>query len=134
MKEALTELAVDIFKDNSKKGFHEVSKEKGTLLMLIVSELGEALEADRKKYYSRPINPKVLNTILEELTSGDGVLTKRGIESFEAYIKDTEEDEIADAIIRLFDYAGKYNIDIGTHIMLKLAYNRTRPYKHGKEY
>lgn len=44
-----------------KKGFWKVGIELGTKLMLIVSELGEALEADRKalqnrSFYSRQIS------------------------------------------------------------------------------
>ena len=47
---------------------------------------------------------------------------------------DSVEFEIADAIIRLFDLCGLYGIDIEKHIETKLAYNRTRGYKHGKAY
>jgi hypothetical protein len=36
------------------------------------------------------------------------------------------EVEIADAIIRLLDRAGKYNYDIGGAIIEKIAYNKQR--------
>lgn len=133
MGEELTKLATHIFNANAKKGFHEEDREKGTLLMLVVSELSEALEADRNNFYTTII-PNQLNSILMKFTSNSSVDHAQAIDEFEAHVKDTEEDEIADAIIRLLDYAGKYKIDIGKHIYLKLLYNRTRLYKHGKEY
>jgi hypothetical protein len=39
--------------------------------------------------------------------------------------------ELADIIIRVGDAAEEYNIDIGREVLLKMAYNATRPYKHG---
>ena len=54
--------------------------------------------------------------------------------NFEALVKDSVEDEIADAFIRLFDLCGFYGIDIEAHIKAKMAYNATRPAKHGKKY
>lgn len=39
--------------------------------------------------------------------------------------------ELADVIIRIFDFCGHYGIDIEDAIMQKIAYNKTRPYKHG---
>ena len=49
-------------------------------------------------------------------------------------MKDTFEDEIADTVIRIFDMCEGFGIDLERHIELKLEYNRTRPYKHGKKY
>ena len=42
--------------------------------------------------------------------------------------------EIADAIIRLLDWCGAKDIPIGDIVSKKLAYNRGRPYKHGKKF
>lgn len=42
--------------------------------------------------------------------------------------------ELADAIIRLLDLAGRLNIPIGTVIEQKLAFNQTRPPKHGRRF
>lgn len=118
----LNELSKAIHQDNVDRGFYDDERQIGTLLMLTVSELAEALEADRKDRHC---------------TESDGVLKKNGTidkELFEKKVKDTFEDEIADAFIRLFDLCGYMNIDIRKHISLKLAYNRTRGYKHGKNY
>lgn len=37
-----------------------------------------------------------------------------------------EEVELADALIRIFDYAGAHNLDLGGALVEKMAYNRSR--------
>ena len=113
------EIAREIFEGNKRRGFTE--NEIGTDLMLIVSELGEALEADRKSKYADAQSYRL---------AGDTFIK----ENFECFIKDTLEDEIADAIIRLLDFVGRRGIDIDFHITEKLKYNETRAFKHGKNY
>jgi NTP pyrophosphatase (non-canonical NTP hydrolase) len=136
----LTELSVLIHKNNVKKGFYDDGKKNfGELLMLVVSELGEALEAMRKRRFSNWEKEATdYNEILKNVTNVSGdELEKQLIarrESFSVNIKDTVEDEIADAIIRLFDVCGYYEIDIEKQIRAKLEFNTTRPYKHGKEF
>lgn len=123
----LNDMARDIYAANKAKGFWDEGRKFGELLMLVVSELGEACEAHRK---GRVASISGYNNYINlgfKYDNGE-------IIAFEKYIKDTLEDEIADAIIRLFDMAGGLGIDIDTHIKLKLAYNATRPYKHGKAY
>lgn len=66
-------------------------------LMLCVSELAEAMEGDRK-------NLK------------DDKLTHR----------DMREVELADTVIRAFDLAGAYKMDLAGAIIEKLAYNQQR--------
>ena len=94
--------------------------------MLIVSELSEALEADRKNKHA------ALHSFYSR--KNDRSCTEDFQADFQELIKDTFEDEIADTFIRLFDLCGALNIDIDTHINLKMKYNKTRPYKHNKEY
>lgn len=91
-------------------------------LMLITSELGEALEALRHK---RRADPERLKT-LDNLILSDNFKTL-----FEHYIKDTVEDELADAAIRLFDLAGYLDIDLEAHIVAKANYNSLRSKMHG---
>ena len=126
---------------------HNTAKEKGfwdnkdwnlgEKLMLITSELGEALEADRKNRYAKldAFKADGLNTTPYDNTPlFEENLQKKFCASFEANMKDSFEDELADAAIRLFDLAGKMNIDLEYHIMMKMAYNKTREKKHGKKY
>lgn len=40
--------------------------------------------------------------------------------------------EMADVIIRVLHFCGKHKIDIETAVKEKMAYNETRPFKHGK--
>lgn len=40
--------------------------------------------------------------------------------------------EAADVIIRILHFSGKHGIDIGGAVAEKMAYNDTRPFKHGK--
>ncbi|MDR1340654.1 MAG: hypothetical protein LBK58_11480, partial [Prevotellaceae bacterium] len=54
--------------------------------------------------------------------------------SFKANIKNTVEDELADVIIRTLDLCGHLGIDIERHIEMKMKYNESRGYKHGKNY
>ncbi|MFA5196144.1 MAG: hypothetical protein WC401_10140 [Bacteroidales bacterium] len=123
MTTELNELSKEIHEYAQDKGFWDNPRETGTLLMLIVSELAEALEADRKIKYALPKEFK------KNVDLGGNWHT-----NFEVYIKDTFEDEIADTFIRLFDLCGAMNIDIEYHINQKLVYNASREYRHGKKY
>lgn len=127
----LNDLAKQIHADNKRRGFDTSKENIGQSLMLVVSELSEALEADRTENWAD------LEAFEECLKAGDILASDREYyltKSFEDEIKDTFEDEIADAIIRLLDLAGALGVNIGRHIELKLQYNSTREYKHGKRY
>ncbi len=39
--------------------------------------------------------------------------------------------ELADVLIRIGDMAGHFGIDLSTAVMIKMAYNKTRPVRHG---
>lgn len=41
--------------------------------------------------------------------------------------------ELADCIIRLVDLAEYLHIDLDLSVMVKMDYNKTRPYKHGRK-
>lgn len=112
---------------------HEAVIEKGftpqpvaTNLMLIVSELGEACEADRKNRHAD------VDAYDKAYSNDAPVIFKKAC--FESLIKDSFEDEIADAFLRLMDLCGAMNIDIEKHIRMKAEYNKLRPTKHGKAY
>lgn len=124
---------------------HNTAKEKGfwdkpnwnigEKLMLITSELGEALEADRKDRYADVTNfNKGLTNELGQVPLFDADADEKFVKSFEANLKDKFEDELADATIRLFDLAGKMNIDLEYFMQMKMKYNKTRARLHGKKY
>lgn len=43
-------------------------------------------------------------------------------------------EELADCCIRIFDYCGARKIDLETALVKKIAYNKKRPYRHGKKF
>ena len=96
------------------KSIHEMAKEKGwwdkpredgTVLMLIVTELAEAMEAVRV---------------------GDPM--SKTIAPFS-----TVEEELADAIIRILDFAEHRGFELEKAIRAKMAVNANRPYRHGEK-
>lgn len=108
-----------------KMGFGDREHNVGEHLMLITSELGEALDAHRKGRYGVGLT----NYILDK-----GTNKNFDKEKFETHIKDTLEDEVADTAIRLFDFAGRMGIDLEEQMRLKMEYNATRGHKYGKKY
>jgi NTP pyrophosphatase (non-canonical NTP hydrolase) len=114
------------------KGFWDSERNVPELLMLVVSELSEGLEALRKGHMTSPnISGTLYDAYLEEPYPMDAETFKH---EFESHIKNTFEDEIADTVIRLFDLCGGLGIDLETHILLKINYNKLRGYKHGKTF
>ena len=124
---SINALAAEIFQANAEKGFWDHRRNVGEMLMLVTSELGEAMEAHRKGRFTN--YEKVTDSFLANGTDEPSFK-----EAFELHVKDTFQDEIADAVIRLFDMAGGMRIDLGWHIKNKLRYNATRERLHGKKY
>lgn len=100
--EFLNELSRQCHSDNVKwwedpATGQQIGCNKGEKLMLIVSEIAEAMEGERKNLM-------------------DNKLPHRKM----------AEVELADALIRIFDYAGAYGYDIGGALVEKTAYNAIR--------
>ena len=76
---------------------NRISRNKGELLALVHSEVSEALEGVRKGCM-------------------DNHLPHRKM----------EEVELADAVIRIFDYCGAHGLDLGGALIEKLQYNKNR--------
>ena len=105
----LNELRDRAYKTACEHGFHDEELSNEHCLCLVISELMEAVEADRKGRFAKvPVDKK--GTIFDERTFH--YKNKYFAENFETYIKDCVEDELADAVIRLLDLAGLRNISI----------------------
>lgn len=81
-------------------GWHEKDLSDEHFLCLVISELMEAVEADRKGMHA---DFDAFNKYCDRIDFK---------ENFERQIKGTVEEELADAFIRLFDLAGYKEIDI----------------------
>ena len=87
-------------------GWWDEPREDGTLIALIMSEAAEALEALRKG-----------NKPDEHCPQFSGA-----------------EVELADVVIRIMDMAEARGWNVAGAIVAKHEFNKTRPYKHGKEF
>lgn len=88
-------------------GWHEENLSDEHFLCLVISEIMEAVEADRKgKYANREQFDYYMK--LKERSNDEFVY------AFKHGIKDTVEDELADACIRILDLAGLRNINLSS--------------------
>lgn len=110
----MSNINLNILRDQAYKiacdhGFHDKELSNEHFLCLVISEMMEAVEADRKgKRFDKGKYEYF------EITECQGWLTteEKFINVFNKCIKDTVEDELADTIIRLFDLAGMRNISL----------------------
>lgn len=100
-KEKVQELIKRAYSIASTHGFHEVDRSNAHWLMLVVSEIGEMVEADRKSRRVKLHGDDLDNT----LRFNDFAPT------FECFVKDTLEDESADVVIRICDFLGTRHIE-----------------------
>jgi len=101
---------------------HQAAVEKGwwddnnkTLpeqIALMHSELSEALEEYRLGHSPTEIYRVVTDGVASEKPEGIPI-------------------ELADLLIRIFDTAGHYGINLEDAIVKKMLYNQTRPHRHG---
>lgn len=104
----LNNLARNIFEGNKEAGFWDSPRPLTETTMLVVTELAEAIEEERAGNPDQWVSPN---------GKPEGV-----------------DVELVDALIRLLDILGSRGVDIDAVLGSKLAYNKTRGYRHGKVY
>lgn len=92
--------------DNAvKHGWHEEEKSNSHWLMMVCTEVAEAVQADRKENYMDDLDKEGLKT----------VLAKDNVGLFNKYYSDTiegkVESELADICIRVFDLMGVCDVE-----------------------
>ena len=97
------------YQNAKEKGWHEQPRSIGDLICLMHSELSEALEEYRNGHTPAEV---YFNDSKPEKPEGIPV-------------------ELADCVIRIFDFCGKYSIDLESVLNQKMEYNSTRSHRHG---
>ncbi len=92
-------------------GWHDANRTVGDLICLMHSELSEALEEHRNGHAPAEV---YFNENKPNKPEGIPV-------------------ELADCIIRIFDFCGLHEIDLESILKQKMEYNKTRPYRHGNK-
>lgn len=105
-EESFRAAQAEAFRVASEHGFHEGEVNDGLCLCLVHSEISEALQALRDG------NPR--DTHCPEHSA--------------------LEVELADAVIRIMDYAGAKGLNLAGAIAAKMRFNEGRPYRHGKRF
>ena len=104
----INELRDKAYKTACEKGWYDKPKSDKHYLMMVIVELSEAIQADR--------NVKIADKDAFEIDINDRhdwrSEERRFIKIYEAEIKDTVEEELADACLRLLSFAGYKGIDI----------------------
>lgn len=98
-------------KTNEAHGFYEVNTKPIEHLALIHSEVSECLEEVRAGHDIKEVYYRVKDHKPEGVPM-----------------------ELADIVIRCFNMAYIYGIDLESAIIEKAAFNETRPYLHGKKF
>lgn len=106
--ETLNRYAKDFHQRAVAKGFWDVPHSVGHCLMLAYGELHEGIEADRIGKWAK-LDPDTIDTLQR-------VEGAPYAQEFLRLVKDTVEDELADAVIRLLDLLG-WMIESGTPLV-----------------
>jgi hypothetical protein len=100
----IDDLVAESYRTAKEHGWWDGQRPVLECLVLVHSEISEAVEA----YRDSRMNMEVVNGKPEGLVV-----------------------ELADAVIRIADLCGAYNLDLSGAVSAKLVYNKTRPFRHG---
>lgn len=112
-KEKTKELTDRAYRIACEHGFHDVERSPEHWMMLVISEIGEMVEADRKNRGAD--------------VQGYEQSSMSFIRTFETYIKDSTSDELADVVIRLFDFCGTigyYPVVVESYDLFRLTHGK----------
>ena len=101
----LNELRDKAYRNAVVHGWHEENLSDEHFLCLVISELMEAVEADRKEMHA---NRAIFEYYMKQRKRDDGEF----MYAFKYDIKDSLEDELSDACIRLLDLAGLRQLEL----------------------
>jgi NTP pyrophosphatase (non-canonical NTP hydrolase) len=121
--ESLNYLAQDINKWALQKGFWNLP-----LALLQLCDENSDVHREVEKLVKARKNALITSEVAEHLEG----MRKDAPSDLEGF--SSEEEELADVIIRCLDYAGQYKLRIGEAVAAKMAKNEGRPYLHGKAY
>ena len=96
----ISEWVNESYRTACEKGFHEEELSVAHMLMLVLTEVSEVVDADRKGRRIRDLG------MFE-----DSMRTKDFKYSFTTYVKDSVEDELSDVVIRICDTCGALGIE-----------------------
>lgn len=123
----LNELAAEVNQTAHTKGWYlNTNRTFGDVIALVHSELSEALEEYRngRKLGLLYAGDKVFGNDKDDVAVLE-TLAANGVKPEGVAI------ELIDVIIRVLDTMHEVGIDIDGAMRVKMAYNETRPYKHG---
>lgn len=113
----LNKLRDEAYQNAVEHGWHDENLSTEHFLCLIISELMEAVQAERK---GKRADVAKFKEWQNNISFSEETRLKRFQEDFEAYIKDSVEDECADACIRIFGVSHPYSLSI--HELRKLTF------------
>lgn len=128
-KGPLKELAKEVNQVAHAKGWWIHTRTFGDFVALFVSEIAEAFEEHREGYKATEV--RAGDKIYRDPDGQDWfeleTIASHGVKPEGIGI------ELADALIRILDYAYEHEIDLDQLVRVKTEYNRTRAYRHGNK-
>lgn len=133
MYEELNELARKVNQTAHTKGWWLLQRTFGDIIALIHSELSEALEEHREGHRPQYVYLDDMRGRVKEWANPDDMdWLYVQAQAENGFKPEGISIELADTLIRILDYAAEAGIDISAAVRAKVAYNETRPYRHGK--
>lgn len=122
----LNKLRDKAYKTACEHGFHDQELSNEHWLCLVISELMEAVEADRNDNWNRIAKVEQFKKRLEISRICQGldpeISKERGYEvTYNACIKGSIDEELADAVIRLLDLAGLRNLNLNRFALVNVV-------------